>query len=139
MAGDDLLPVSPLVITEKRGRIGYYFLLPVFILFLSSAGLAVFFLLWFTVIRGVQPGADQSQTAFILQNGAFLVDEGTSLTKSGEPKARLLGLTISTLTVCMNSLCYPEHIDNKPDANRRHIHPHPCRHNGVSHRWRLVV
>lgn len=103
---DDIAPLRSrlpsLVVHEKRGRIGCLILLPTVILVLLSAGLATFLLLWLTVIHGVPAGSD-TISATVLKTGVFLVDEGTSLTNDESVKARLLGLTITTVTVRVES------------------------------------
>lgn len=93
--------LASLVVREKRGRIGWLILLPTVILVLLSAGLATFLLLWLTVIHGdtTVGGATSATIADVFDSGAFMVDEGISLTKDGSVKGRLFGLTITTVTV----------------------------------------
>jgi hypothetical protein len=82
---------------SDRGRVGWIILLPTALLMLASAGLATFLILWLTVIRGI-PGSD-GLSASIASSKAFTVNEGTTVSPDGEAQARLLGLTISTITV----------------------------------------
>jgi hypothetical protein len=86
---------------SDRGRVGWIILLPTALLMLASAGLATFLILWLTVIRGI-PGSE-GLSASIASSRAFTVNEGTTDSPDGEAQARLLGLTISTITV--NFLC----------------------------------
>ena len=89
-----------LTISAERKRIGKRLIIPTLILVLASAGLATFLLLWITVIHGVPAIPEKSLSSGILQSGAFLVEEGSGRNKDGTVTARLLVLTISTITVC---------------------------------------
>ncbi|TFK66272.1 hypothetical protein BDN72DRAFT_899979 [Pluteus cervinus] len=95
---------KPRIIVEKRkSRIGCVLLLPTLILLFLSAGFASFLLLWLTVIHGISGPALKSAWA----EGSFIVDEGRKVGQDGTQTARLLGLTISTITTNVVSITAP--------------------------------
>ncbi|TFK66894.1 hypothetical protein BDN72DRAFT_126855 [Pluteus cervinus] len=61
-----------LVIERRKSRIGCRLLAPTLILFTLSGRLAIFLILWLTVINGV----DDQTLGTILKNRAFIANEG---------------------------------------------------------------
>jgi hypothetical protein len=88
---------SGLVIRNEKVRIGWSLLVPTLALVLLSAGLSTFLLCWLAVIKHVDGTS-------IAQYGGFIVSEGTTTNSDGTKSARLVGLTISTVTVRSNML-----------------------------------
>ncbi|TFK60343.1 hypothetical protein BDN72DRAFT_850598 [Pluteus cervinus] len=92
---------SPLSIRRKATGIGCLVLIPTTLsLIFLSAGLGTFFLLWLTILKGVN-------SKHALTSGAFLVNEGQKVNWDSTRTATLLGLSITTVTTHVVSATAP--------------------------------
>ncbi|TFK69739.1 hypothetical protein BDN72DRAFT_589921 [Pluteus cervinus] len=94
-----LIPSQPrLSVTRERKRMGWHLLLGTLIIVFISAGLSTLLILWIFWIHGVPSIPGKSIIAGVMQTGAFLVDEGTKKNEDGTERAKLVVLTISSVT-----------------------------------------
>lgn len=95
LSDDFVTKPSLMIVPDKRRGIGLKIIIPAAIAFISTAGMATFFLAWLY--------SHKTQTNHeIWRDRAFLLNEGTKLEGEHEA-ARLFGLTISTAAVGSSS------------------------------------